>query len=232
MKEIFDHYVENSFGEGEQAKFKFSQFRYNYFPFFPNSREEKVLDIGIGRGEMLSCMKEWGYKNALGIDISPSTVRFCQSLGLPCEVVDDTPEYLQKHPGHFNLITLLDVIEHIPRESVVEFASSVRKALATKGRVIFQMPNLQAPHGYLHMFNDVTHYMGYVEHSFSQILIAGGFTKFRFYPYEELVRPTPLNLLKKILRKAYFFKTRVERSVSANLNPKILTPVFFCVAER
>lgn len=231
MKEIFDDYVENSFGEGKQAEFKFLQFRHNYRPFFPESTELRVLDIGIGRGEMLTCMKDWGY-NALGIDISPSTVRFCQSLGLPCEVVEDTPEYLRSQSGEFQLITLLDVIEHIPREHVVDFASAVRDALAPNGRVIFQMPNLQAPHGHLHMFNDVTHYVGYVEHSFAQVLIAAGYRNFRFYPYEELIRATPLNLIKRFLRKIYFFKTRVERSVSANLNPKILTPVFFCVAEK
>ena len=41
---------------------------------------------------MLQCFKNWGYQNYLGVDLSPSTVKFCQGLGLRCQVVEDTAE--------------------------------------------------------------------------------------------------------------------------------------------
>jgi len=63
MQEIFDSYVENSFGEEKQAVFKFKQFEINYKEYFPVNQDARVLDIGIGRGEMLSCYEKWGYKN-------------------------------------------------------------------------------------------------------------------------------------------------------------------------
>ena len=74
----------------------------------------KVLDIGVGRGEMLSCMKEWGL-NYQGIDISPSKIGFCQSLKLNCEVIDNTVDWLHKNREELEIITCLDVLEHIPK---------------------------------------------------------------------------------------------------------------------
>ena len=42
-----------------------------------------MLDIGVGLGEMLSCMKNWGH-NYHGIDISPSTIEFCKKYNQEC----------------------------------------------------------------------------------------------------------------------------------------------------
>ena len=79
MQEIFENYIDNSFDGHYQADFKFHHFELNYKQYFNKSISLKVLDIGVGRGEMLSCMKKWGH-NYHGIDISPSTVEFCKKL--------------------------------------------------------------------------------------------------------------------------------------------------------
>ena len=80
MDKIFNKYIETSFDGHKQAQFKFRQFELNYKSFFPSIiKDTHVLDIGIGRGEMLTCMRDWGYSYN-GIDISLSTVNFCQSL--------------------------------------------------------------------------------------------------------------------------------------------------------
>ena len=145
----------------------------------------KVLDIGVGRGEMLSCMKEWGL-NYQGIDISPSKIRFCQSLKLNCEVIDDTIDWLHKNREEFEIITCLDVLEHIPKNETIEFLKAIRSSLKRDGKAIIQVPNLQSPFGYLHHFNDFTHLNGYVEHSLAQVLLAAKFERFEFFVFEEI----------------------------------------------
>ena len=94
MKDFFDTYIENAFGEFKQAEFKFVQFEFNYKRYLPTSKDAQLLDIGIGRGEMVTCFKRWGYKNYLGIDISSSCVNFCRSLGLNVLLVDSIVEFL------------------------------------------------------------------------------------------------------------------------------------------
>jgi len=184
VKEIFDDYVNNSFGSEVQAEIKFKQFEYNYRKYFPDNRHAKLLDIGIGRGEMLTCMKNWGYCDYFGIDISPSTVKFCKSMGLNCSLVADSNAFLLEHPGQYDVITLIDVLEHISKCEVVSFVKALNSALKFGGILIIQVPNSQAPDAQLHRYNDITHEVGYIEHSLSQVLITAKFNDFSFHGFE------------------------------------------------
>jgi 2-polyprenyl-3-methyl-5-hydroxy-6-metoxy-1,4-benzoquinol methylase len=229
VKEIFESYIENAFGERKQAEFKFRQFEYNYRRFFPQTKEVPVLDIGIGRGEMLSCMQCWGYENYLGIDISPSTVEFCKTLGLNCTEVSDTTGWLNKNKNRFGLITMLDVLEHIPKGEVISLLRSVKEALRSEGILIIQVPNLQAPDGQLHRYNDFTHETGFIEHSLRQVLLAAGFETINFYGFETLLG---IDRIIKPLRIVYWAYVRFIRRLNCNLNPKILHPVFYAVVKK
>jgi 2-polyprenyl-3-methyl-5-hydroxy-6-metoxy-1,4-benzoquinol methylase len=231
MKDIFDSYIETSFDGFKQAEFKFQQFEFNYRKYFPEDKSKDVLDIGIGRGEMLTCMKRWGH-NYRGVDISPSTVRFCESLGLECEYSEDSIKWLDEKKEKYSLITCLDVLEHVPRNQAIEFLAAIRSSLCEHGKVIIQVPNLQSPFGYLHHFNDFTHVSGFVEHSLSQVLIASGFKKFQFFGFEEITSNTLKSKFKRGLRFFYRKGIKALRAINANPNPSILDPVFYVVASK
>ena len=230
MKEIFDNYVETSFTGREQATFKFTQFKNNYRVFFPDEKSKLVLDIGIGRGEMMSCMRDWGY-DYQGVDISPSTVGFCQKLGLNCCVVGDTETWLTENRGKFSLITCLDVLEHVPRTQTIGFLKAIRAGLANDGKAIIQVPNLQSPFGYLHHFNDFTHVSGFVEHSLAQVLLAAGFRDMKFYGFEEIYKTGLKQHVQKTVRWFYRKGVRFLRALNSNPNPAILTPVLYVIAR-
>lgn len=232
MKEFFENYVENAFGQYEQATFKFVQFERNYKKFFPADKNTPVLDIGIGRGEMLACMKKWGYSNSLGVDISPSTVSFCRSIGLPCELTDDTTGWLSKHERHFAVITLLDVLEHVRKNDTMLFLQALRNALQDNGLAIIQVPNLQAPDGQLHRYNDFTHEVGYVEHSLQQVLLTAGFRNITFSGFEDSSTVKWKQLVKRAIRGLYWKYVKFTRFITGNLNPPILHPVFFAVVKK
>ena len=231
MKEIFDNYIENSFSGYQQAGFKLKQFEINYKKYFPKEKSAPVLDIGVGRGEMLTTMLNCGL-NYRGIDISPSTVRFCQSLNLNCQVVEDTVSWLLQNKDTFSLITCLDVLEHVPRDQTIDFLKAMRAGLRNDGAVIIQVPNLQSPFGYLHHFNDFTHVSGFVEHSLAQVLIVAGYKEFEFKGFEDFCTPGIKQSIKKVVRSIYRKMIRFLRAVNANPNPEILDPVFFVVARK
>ena len=232
MKEVFDDYLRISLGEEVQATRKFRQFERNYLALFPQDKQAPLLDIGVGRGEMLTCMKNWGYANYLGIDISPTTIGFCQRLGLNCRQVMESTEFLRQHPETYALISLIDVLEHIRKEHVIAFLSAVRGALVPGGAVIIQVPNLQAPDGQLHRYNDITHEVGYIEHSLAQVLMASGFERFRFQGFEEFVFGTPVELLRRFFRACHWLAVHFLRGVDGNINPAILHPVFCAIARK
>ncbi len=232
MKKIFDTYIDNAFDGCQQAWFKFPQFEHNYRRFFPADLKSSLLDIGVGRGEMLTCMKNWGYLNFLGIDISPSTIQFCRSLNLPCTLVENTAVWLRQSHQPYQVITLLDVLEHIPKPDVIEFLEALKMALDSDGRLIVQLPNLQSPDAQLHRYNDITHEFGYTEHSLQQVVIAAGLSIDCFGGFESLVLGGFKEKIKKVLRSLYYAHVRLTRKISDNLNPRILNPILFAVIKR
>lgn len=232
MNEIFDNYVETSFEGAGQAIPKFKQFEYNYKFLFPLDTQERVLDIGIGRGEMISCMKEWGYVNYLGIDISKSTVEYCKALHLNVELVSDTRAWLSEHKDSYAVITLLDVLEHVPKSEVIPFLKDLKSALKPGGTLIIQVPNLQAPDGQLHRYNDFTHESGFVENSMKQVLLAAGFRTFYFKGFEILVHGSFIEKIAGVFRRLYWLHVKIFRKLNTNLCPNILNPVFFAVVKK
>lgn len=232
MKEIFDNYIRDSFRSYEQATFKFDQFGFNYRKYFPPDKGSFLLDIGIGRGEMLSLMKRWGYENHLGIDISPDAVQYCQSLGLNCLLVEDSTQWLETNPGQFSLITLLDVLEHVPKGNSIPFLKALRCSLADDGNAIIQVPNLQAPDGQLHRYHDFTHEVGFVEDSLHQVLLAADFRNISFHGFETFIKGNVRDKALSGARSLYWATTRFLRRINGNLNPEILNPVFYAIAGK
>ena len=231
MKEIFDNYVETSFDGLQQATFKYKQFEINYRKYFPHNKTCLILDIGIGRGEMLTCMRDWGF-DYQGIDISPSTVNFCKALQLKCEVTDDTAKWLTHNNDKYSLITCLDVLEHVPRDQTIDFLKAIKTSLVNGGQAIIQVPNLQSPFGYLHHFNDFTHVSGFVEHSLGQVLLTAGFKEFEFHGFEEIFAVNFKQSIRLMLRFFYRKVIRFLRNLNGNPNPLILDPVMFVVAKK
>jgi len=230
MEEIFNDYVESGVLNKKLIKEQKQIFAVNYKTFFPENKDALVLDIGIGRGEMLWSMREWGYINYLGIDISPSTVDFCSKAGLNCKMVDNTVKFLNKNKQKYSIITMLDVLEHIPKDQVIDMLTAAGQALTPNGKLIVQTPNMQAPYGYMTRYHDITHEFGVDERSLGQLLNAAGMNNFKCYKYESFIGYAPQVILRRIARRIYQFGTRVCRYINGMLNPKILTSRIFAVA--
>ena len=61
MKEIFDDYLRISSGR-TTGDAKVQAVRAQYRRYFPQDRQAAARHR-VGRGEMLSCMKDWGYRH-------------------------------------------------------------------------------------------------------------------------------------------------------------------------
>ncbi len=232
MKIIFDTYIDNTFDGRYQSAWRKQALVHNYQIEFPPDRQAPLLDVGIGRGEMLSLWQKLGYTSGYGVDISPSTVEFCQKLGLTCELIEDTVKFLQSKVSAYSLITLIDVLEHIPKENLPGFLTALHDALDEDGKLIIQVPNMQAPESYLHRYNDLTHEVGFCEHSLQQILQATKFEIIEFKGFEEYFGNTPQRILRRVVRRAYLLGVRLLRNINGNLNPRILHPILIVIVRK
>lgn len=234
-KKIFETYAENAFDISEKEnilRWKREYCNANYKKFFPEDKSAKLLDIGPGLGEMMLVEKEWGYTDVYAIDISPSVIGFCKENGLECEQVDDTADWLKKHPDCYDVITLLDVFEHVPQDSTIEFLEACKQALRDKGVLILQVPNIQSPDSFLHRYNDITHVFGYSQHTLQQLFSVVGFQTVKFYPFEEYPGTDKDIKITRRLRSIYWKMVSANREITHNLQPDILTPEIFAVLSK
>jgi hypothetical protein len=96
---------------------------------------------------------------------------------------------------------------------------------------------MQAPDSPLYRYNDITHEVGYVEHSFQQVLIASGFSDISLHGFEDIHFKAGLwengkMLIRLLLRTAYWRYVRFIRKVCGITNPVIMHPVFYAAVRR
>jgi SAM-dependent methyltransferase len=100
-----------------------------------NNPNPRILDVGCGTGANLKMLADYG--NAEGVDISPQAVEFCRERGLD-SVKLGAAEQLPYEDDSFELVTALDVIEHLDDD--VAGLREIRRVLRRDGRVLLFVP--------------------------------------------------------------------------------------------
>lgn len=77
----------------------------------PN-RTSAILEIGCSGGPLLRQLRDDGYRNLTGIDLSPEAIALCRQRSLDNVLVMDAqqPDF---PPASFDIITASDVLEHL-----------------------------------------------------------------------------------------------------------------------
>ena len=101
---------------------------------------EPVLDIGCGRGEFLSLLKEAGIK-ANGVDLDIDMALHCQDKGLDV-IRKDAFEYLESLPDEsLGGVFAAQVIEHLEPSRIVQLVKLSHRKLRQGGVLILETPN-------------------------------------------------------------------------------------------
>jgi SAM-dependent methyltransferase len=100
----------------------------------PPHSSTQLLDVGCGTGAILGSLSE--RYGAAGIDASPQAVAFCLKRGLPRVSVGNLADIAAG--VQYEVITLLDVIEHIDDDLGVLRDAHVR--LRDNGRILITVP--------------------------------------------------------------------------------------------
>ena len=98
-------------------------------------RRPRILDVGCGTGANLLMLSEYG--DAEGVDISEDALAFCRERGLD-KVSLGAGEKLPYEDGTFDLVTALDVVEHMDDD--LAGLREMRRVLRPGGRVLLFVP--------------------------------------------------------------------------------------------
>lgn len=149
-------------------------FRKFFLPLLPVHKEASILDIGCGYGEFLYFLQREGYSNTQGIDLISEQVEAGSALGVSNIQCKDCREFLVETAQCFDFISAIDVLEHVPKEQVLELLELVKTVLRPGATFLCQVPNLAAFYTPL-FYMDFTHETPFTAVSLKQVLQIAGF---------------------------------------------------------
>jgi SAM-dependent methyltransferase len=99
----------------------------------------RVLDVGCGTGAMLSYLERYGEPS--GVEADEQAVELCRSRGITAVQQADPPP-LPFEDGRFDLVTALDVLEHVDDDG--RLLAELRRVLRPGGVALVTVPAFPA----------------------------------------------------------------------------------------
>jgi 2-polyprenyl-3-methyl-5-hydroxy-6-metoxy-1,4-benzoquinol methylase len=212
----------NSFSKAQYEKTAL-EYDLNYGGYLPEDRRARILDVGCGAGHFLYFLKEKGFEDFEGIDVSPQQVDFCHRHVSRKVSEADAFEHLKDKAGCFALIAANDLLEHIQKDRMLDFLRLIQTALRAGGHVLLKTPNMANPYSLCSRYRDFTHEVGFTESSLYQVLYMAGFRQISILPAKNLYRHTPRALINQFIQKAIFCYLNRAMKIQGFHDSKILT---------
>jgi SAM-dependent methyltransferase len=147
----FEDMFRGASGEVEKAQERYL----TLFP--PVSDPGRVVDIGCGRGEMLTLLAREGY-DVVGIDLDADMVEVCKDKGLPA-VVDDGIHFLsQMRDASLKGIFCAQVVEHLITPELEQLVRLAHRTLRVSGVLVVETINPRSSFALgNHFYADTSH---------------------------------------------------------------------------
>jgi SAM-dependent methyltransferase len=173
-----------------------------------NNPQPGILDVGCGTGANLKLLAAYG--RAEGVDISPQAIEFCHERGLD-SVTLGAAEHLPYESGSFELVTALDVIEHLDDD--VAGLREIRRVLRRDGRVLLFVPAFMFLWG---VQDDVSeHRRRYTLPSLLKTVEAAGFS-IEWSSYANISFFLPVLVVRSVMR---WLGLRADTEYGINISP-------------
>ena len=225
---VFSKYDEETFSNWGSL-----YFHHRILPQMHKNKDAAILELGCGYGRYLRVLQKLGYSDTSGIDISEEQISYAQEkLQLKNVTHGDALEFMKNTEKKYDIILMLDVMEHLSCEYGLDLATEIFRCLKPGGRLIVQVPNAMCPLQPI-LYGDVTHKQAYTSMSMKQLLISAGFTDIKASSL-----PTVVHGLKSFVRRGIWnvvfmpFIKLYLITTCGDLMGNIYTPNFLTIATK
>ena len=176
-------------------------------------RPPHILDVGCGTGANLELLARYG--EAEGVDVSPEALVFCRERGLQ-NVRQGEAEHLPYADASFDLVTGLDVVEHLDDD--VAGLKEMHRVLRRGGRALLFVPAFKFLWG---VQDDVSnHRRRYTKKQLKETLRTAGFEVERV-TYANITFFLPI-LMGRVLMRLTGFRPASENNLTVGVLNKPL----------
>lgn len=203
----FKHTAPEELERAARANYPFLDFK--YLPLLEATpREARILELGAGSGGFLAWLRDRGFKNATGVDVSSEQSRLAHAHGVVIEVAD-VFDYLRENTRLFDVIVGIDFAEHFSRSELMRLIPLIASRLRVRGVLILQTPNGSGLFAGQVLFGDLTHMTVLTPDSIRQLLSLHGFGEFEFFE----TGPVPNGLRGRIRSFAWWIIKKAANTV-------------------
>ncbi len=158
-------------------------------------KQNNILDAGSGTGGNLALLSDYG--KVTGIEMDGDALNFARERNLGQVVQGSFPDSVPKFDNKFNLIAMLDVLEHIDND--VETLCELSKLLEDGGQILLTVP----AHPFLWSEHDIRHHhkRRYTKGELERVVKEAGLTANKITYFNMWLFPliASVRLLKKLL---------------------------------
>lgn len=205
--------------------------QHNINKHFPKNKNATILDLGCGHGSFIYFIKQAGYKNVIGIDVSKEEVDLAHQLGISEIKQIDINEYLSSTTNRYDVVLLMDVLEHIESNKVLDLLEKINTILTPDGIMILHVPNGEGLFGMRIKYGDFTHENAFTLKSLKQILTATGYYEIKGYEEKPIVHNS-ISFMRRIIWQLFTIKYRLLLMAETGLKKFILSQNILVVAKK
>lgn len=184
FREIYKNYEQFLFKDDillkekriQLEKRKIRMFEEQYARFLPEDKDAAILDIGCGWGQFLFFLNHKGYRNLLGIDLVQKPIDFINKYGIKAEKISSLKEFQTKSQIKFDFISMIYVLEQMPKEEIISNLRSIKELLKEDGRALIVTINMANLTGPSMLYNDFAQECGFTDRSLKQVINGAGFS--------------------------------------------------------
>lgn len=195
----------------------------------------EILDFGCGYGQNIAAIKKLGFSNIRGYDVEPAAIDFCQKNNI--NIIDGRIKSVENIEQRYDLIIATHVLEHIPKNEIINTLRNLRHLLNDGGIVFISVPNAQSHTGCYWMFEDFTHQTLFTAGSLIYVLKQAGFGDLQLHDRDCLVGGSIWkNSIRKfflsIYRENNLFWNKITASSYHNPSPIVNSYEIKMIAEK
>ena len=181
-----------------------------YYDCLPMDKKAKILDVGCGDGKFLFFLTNNGYQNVEGLELSKQQAEEARkNVKYRIHEVGDANIFLKKSFDNYQMITMNDVLEHIPKKDMIKLLKNILAAIKPGGTLIVNVPQVAGLSSLFCRYVDFTHETIFTEMSLKQVLLSAGFSQVRFIPQKWPLKLTPRHLTYRMVRFIWYFFLKI-----------------------
>ena len=210
------------------------QFESEILPLLQSvSKSARIFDMGCGSGSLLKGLKDAGYTNVIGMDLSEEQVTMAHEFGVSEVVLGDAMQFFRSSEEQFDVITGMDIIEHFTKDELVELLQLIQSKLKKGGMAIFRTPNMDAPIATAFAIGDFTHENYLNASSAEQVMLSCGFVDVNVKPSFMRVNGFLKEGLRGIFYRLLSLRLKLQLFATARSTQKVLfTPNLLIVGVK